>query len=407
MKKDKAPPKKILIVEDDDFLRASLLENLKLAGYEAKCASDGAQARQLLSLEPFDAVLSDLKMPNVNGLQLLFWTKEHQPLPFILMTGFPDLAESLDAEKSGAVALLIKPFKSANLLEALASCFPTATVDDSMEPGDEDVDDQYCKVALDDFVSGSDIRYDIFVRLSEKKYVRIAHCGQDISLEQIKSYKEKGVFHLYMQKSDFRSYVSFNTKLVRTVAQSSKITKIKKLNFLKHTAEILSASIFSDMPDEEGVANAKSVVETSVQLLQDHDDAIAVLELLNSHADFVYSHSVAVSFYSVLLARKLKWKSTSNFFKLSTGALFHDIGKKEIPRDILFKPRKSLTVEETTFIESHTVRGAEILSQLPDLPNDAVQIASQHHENCVGFGFPRRLRKEKISPARKSSRGGQ
>jgi putative nucleotidyltransferase with HDIG domain len=398
MAKTLVPKKRILLVEDDDFFRPTLEESIQAAGYEVRGVPGGAEAQSILGLETFDAVVSDINMPGVNGVQLLNWIKRHRPLPVILMTGFADLAETLDAHESGAAGFLTKPFRKEELIAAIAACFPGSAAP-AAEP--EDLDGQYCKLSLDDFVSGSNISYDIYARLSANKYIRIAYNGQDISVERIKSYKQKGIHHLYMNKEDFRRYVNFNAKLVGAVAKSSKISKAKKLNFLKHTAEIVSASIFGDTPDREVVEDARSIVESSIQLLTDDDDAFAVLDVLNSHADFLYAHSVAVSFYSVLLARQLKWKSQATFVKLSEGALFHDIGKKEIPKEILTKTRTSLSVEEAMLLESHTTRGAQILSELPGLPSDAVQIALEHHENCVGFGFPRRLRHNKIHPLAK------
>jgi putative nucleotidyltransferase with HDIG domain len=312
------------------------------------------------------------------------------------MTGFADLADTLDAHTSGAAGFLAKPFNQAELLDILATCFPG---DSQTEPAEQEpVDSEYCALNLEDFVSGSDIKYDIYVRLSAAKYVCIAHCGQDISVDRIKSYKAKGIRSLYMTKSDFRSYVKFNVALAGKVADAKSIDRVKKLNFLKHTSELIATSVFGDLPDADSVSDAKSLVETSMQLLADDDDAISVLGLLESNSDFVYAHSVAVSFYSVMIARKLQWKSTATYTKLSIGALFHDIGKKEIPRDTLAKPRKNLTVDEILMLESHAARGSEILRQIPNLSNDAVQIALEHHENCVGLGYPRRWKANKIHP---------
>ena len=123
-----------------------------------------------------------------------------------------------------------------------------------------------------------------------------------------------------------------------------------------------------------------------------------MLDVLNSHADFVYAHSLGVSMYGVLLARALGWLSPQTAFKVSIAGLYHDIGKKEIPRAILEKPRFQMTLEERTIYETHPTRGKEILEAIKSVPTEVVEVAYQHHENILGTGFPRKLRKMSIHP---------
>ncbi|HTL11786.1 MAG TPA: HD domain-containing phosphohydrolase, partial [Bdellovibrionota bacterium] len=83
---------------------------------------------------------------------------------------------------------------------------------------------------------------------------------------------------------------------------------------------------------------------------------------------------------------------------VSISGLLHDVGMKELSREIVDKPRHALSATEKTLMESHTVRGAEILNQMPNLPSDAAIVAMQHQEDCAGFGYPRALTKSKIHP---------
>jgi putative nucleotidyltransferase with HDIG domain len=387
---------KVLLVEDDDFLRPELVRCLEDAGYEASGVGGGKDAKHLLSLHDFDAVVSDINMPEINGIQLFNWIKAHRPMPVILMTGFADLAETLDAHNCGAAAFLAKPFKRDELTRAVRACFPVLS--DASAPATCDLDDEFRGLSLDDFVSGSDIRFDIYVRLASDKYVKIAHSGQDITVDRIRAYKEKGIRSLYMTREDFKSYVRFAVGLVGAVAGSDRVTQAKKANFLKHAAEILASSFFSEGLDPGLVTDVKAVVGVSVDLLSDNADAIGVLDSLRSHADFVYAHSVAVTFYSVLIARTLGWSSAAILKRLALGAMLHDIGKKEIPRELLLKTRKDLSAIERATLESHTSRGADILGGIAGIPSDVAQIALEHHETCVGMGYPRRIRRDKIHP---------
>jgi HD-GYP domain-containing protein (c-di-GMP phosphodiesterase class II) len=85
-------------------------------------------------------------------------------------------------------------------------------------------------------------------------------------------------------------------------------------------------------------------------------------------------------------------------FRLSIAGLFHDIGKKEIDRAILEKPRGTLTQEEVKILESHPKRALEILGGVESIPEDVLQIILHHHERDAGNGYPSGLRRQKIHP---------
>jgi CheY-like chemotaxis protein len=103
--------KRILIVEDDADLLESLMMDLEDLGVLVLGAQSGHEALQILSTETVDAVVSDIKMPNGNGIELLKRLKEINPkVPvLIFMTGFSDLtlSEALDL---GAETVIHKPF---------------------------------------------------------------------------------------------------------------------------------------------------------------------------------------------------------------------------------------------------------------------------------------------------------
>jgi putative nucleotidyltransferase with HDIG domain len=165
-----------------------------------------------------------------------------------------------------------------------------------------------------------------------------------------------------------------------------------------HTTEVMLQQLYTSEISREDYLQAQSLVENAVSLLCDNSDAADLLCALTSHSDFLYAHSVAVSLYSSLIGKAMEWSSPTTVIRLSLGGLLHDVGKKEISREILEKPRMELTPDEIALFESHPKRGAEILAQLQCIPTDILQIAHEHHENCVGTGYPMRLRKTKITP---------
>ena len=125
------------------------------------------------------------------------------------------------------------------------------------------------------------------------------------------------------------------------------------------------------------------------------------LNTLQTHTDFMYAHSVGVSVYSVMLARKIGWTASSTLAKVGLAGLLHDIGKKEISKETLAKPRAQLTPDEIKTIESHTTRGRDILREMKNVPTEVAEAAFQHHELAHGGGYPRAIPDAQIHPIAK------
>lgn len=107
---ENAKAAKILLIEDDPDGRRSVTEALEVAGWTVVAAPDGATAVALLQKEEFDAVLSDLVLPDTNGLEILEKARKlHPQLPFLLMTAYGSVETAIRAMKSGAYDYLVKP----------------------------------------------------------------------------------------------------------------------------------------------------------------------------------------------------------------------------------------------------------------------------------------------------------
>ena len=98
-----------------------LASNLKKHGFDVQHAADGIEACAHLLIKTFDAIITDIQMPHMDGLELLKLVRKDFPnIPVLLMTGATYLTES-DALDRGAAALLFKPqLTAASLAEALA-----------------------------------------------------------------------------------------------------------------------------------------------------------------------------------------------------------------------------------------------------------------------------------------------
>jgi DNA-binding NtrC family response regulator len=129
--------KKILVVDDESEMRVALETTLKREGYQPVCVEDGKKAWERVQNESFDLIVSDVKMPKMDGVELLRAVKQHAPKTIvIMMTAYGDIDNAVETMKVGAFDYLLKPFSAEILISSVNRAFmkepdsnikPTAT----------------------------------------------------------------------------------------------------------------------------------------------------------------------------------------------------------------------------------------------------------------------------------------
>lgn len=111
---------RILLADDDASLRRVVQFKLQKNGYDVAAVADGHQALEQLEREPYDLLLSDIRMPGVDGLELLERARERRPdLKVVLMTAHATVTQAVQAVKLGAFDYITKPFEDEQLFRAL------------------------------------------------------------------------------------------------------------------------------------------------------------------------------------------------------------------------------------------------------------------------------------------------
>jgi len=102
---------RILVADDEAATRMIVASQLAEAGFTVSEAEDGAEAIKHLREQKFEVALLDIKMPNVDGIQVLKFIRETSPeTKAIIMTGFADLELAMEAMELGAIDFFSKPF---------------------------------------------------------------------------------------------------------------------------------------------------------------------------------------------------------------------------------------------------------------------------------------------------------
>lgn len=384
---------KVLLVEDDDLLREVVASMVEELGLSVTQAENGVVAKGFIDSNDFQLVISDIRMPGLSGIELLNYVKAKKPIKVVLMTGFDEALASREAHEHGAVGFLAKPFLPDELSETLKKALSNNQVH-----GQSDLDYEFTGIRIEEFITGKEILFDIFVRISKVKFIKIATTGESIEFERIKTYKERGLTHLYLRNEDFRKYLGFSSNVALKASKSDQLESAKKLNILTQAStEILKELYVHDICPEHFVV-ASELVTTTIGVVGTQNEVMKLFNLLRESPDHLYRHSLAVSLYSVLIAKAIGWSSPRTLIRLSLCGLLHDIGKKELPKELLTKSRIDLTPAELKELESHAQRGMNILIHIPNLPEEVAAVALQHHEDNRGLGYPQRLTKNKIIP---------
>lgn len=107
----------VLVVEDKDSMAQMLRETLEAEGYQTVIARDGAEGIRFIREGTYDIILSDLKLPKKDGIEVLRTARAENPFtPFIMMTAFGTVETAVTAMKEGAYDFITKPFDTDHLL---------------------------------------------------------------------------------------------------------------------------------------------------------------------------------------------------------------------------------------------------------------------------------------------------
>jgi DNA-binding NtrC family response regulator len=111
---------KILVIDDELIIRVSCERTLASEGYDVRLASNGREGIDILSKEPFSLILLDLKMPDMDGVDVLKTIKEKWPdLKVVIVTGYSTVQTAVQTLKLGAHNFIEKPFTPDTLLSAV------------------------------------------------------------------------------------------------------------------------------------------------------------------------------------------------------------------------------------------------------------------------------------------------
>jgi len=115
------PDLRVLVIDDDDGVRAQVRRRLEADGITVEQASDGERGLEMALLRPPHLVVLDLVLPGMSGLAVLDCLRSHRDIPIILLSGLADEADRVSGLERGADDYIVKPFSGRELLARIRS----------------------------------------------------------------------------------------------------------------------------------------------------------------------------------------------------------------------------------------------------------------------------------------------
>ncbi len=236
-----------------------------------------------------------------------------------------------------------------------------------------------CDLYLKSRVNG-DIRYILFCRRDK------IFCD-----ERKKELIEKNIEKLFIRAVDYASYFKYQEKNLQDILTDEKISSEEKSHVVYNTAKYLAQDLLSNSRSglNTKVKRATKWVDNTVNYILHDKNAFPSLLKVTTHDYYTYTHSVHISVLGLLFGRHIHL-DIHNLKSLGIGGLVHDLGKVEIPLEILNKPGR-LTKREFEIIKKHPEIGIEFLKGGTDLDEKSLKVVIQHHENYDGTGYPNRI----------------
>jgi len=412
-----SPPEetpRVLVVDDERFIRDILADFLGMEGYSVRTAEDGVTALRELQKNRYDLVISDLKMPKMGGLDLLHEVSRHSPDTLtVIMTGFGTVETAIDAMKRGAYDYILKPFKVEEIIHIVQRGLEKRrlTAENlrlrealSLYKVSEAI---AASLSLDEVISTiessalTDVRADVACTWLEDGKGAYQRRSLSRREEVTKAAGELDPKVIVPRLEDERPLVVHRARAAEFFSEppelpvaSLAVVPLKMRGRLLGWFAVVSHT--STKQFDEGQRKMLSIIASraaaaieNARLYENLQDTFqqtiqGLAQTIDKMDRYTAGHSERVARYAVALARWLGLP-TDLVEVVRHSALMHDIGKLGCVMN-LNKPGK-LTQQEYEVFKKHPVYGREILDPIKFL-EPVVPGVYLHHERWDGRGYP-------------------
>ncbi len=389
-----------ILVVDDDGAFGQMVQKViaNLTNFQCSCAANGAEALDILAKHACDVVITDIKMPEMNGLELTRIIKEKYDADVIIVTGFYDDFTYEEAIENGGNDFIEKPARPTELILRLkrvlrerAALAKRREVEDALVQSEKKYRDIFDRAREGLFQATPEGRFIVANRALARMLghespealmaavtcipSELCVCRKDSDL-LLKTLEWSGSLHQYE--------VQFLRKDGRPIWVSTNVMPVKngvgRVLHYEGNIEDISARKMAEEERESSFTRLRKALGATVQ-------ALAVTA--ETRDPYTAGHQRRVADLARAIGTRMGLTADQRDGLRMAGTI-HDLGKISIPAEILSMPRK-LTEIEYGLIQTHAQRGYDILKDI-EFPWPIARMVLEHHERSDGSGYPRGLR---------------
>jgi HD-GYP domain-containing protein (c-di-GMP phosphodiesterase class II) len=265
---------------------------------------------------------------------------------------------------------------------------------------------EYCSIDTNLLIRVSPLEADIYVRLSDKKFIKLFREGDQFNLEDLKRYShQKKVSQMYIKRSETVEFVQKLTRQLISILNRNPFDDKSSAEIAEQAHEVLRELTQRVGFTPEVQEAAKETVKLSMKIMGKSPRLAQILQRIQAEPkNYTSSHSMMVAQVACSIASGMEWHSESTFHKLTLAAFFHDFTLKNQELAAiqslqeLEETKSHFSKEELAEFRAHPAKAAELVRALTEVPPDVDAIVLQHHERPDASGFPRGIASARISP---------
>ncbi len=405
---------KILVCEPDNKVGRELRDGLEERGYETSLVHNGREAQRFLVESEQSVTIVDIELSSFSALEVVKFIRFKNIKTKIILVAKSErlFEESLlskgNLKKLGVSTVMTRPFSLDKLEREIKGFFDRQSwkdVEQNESFTEEEIsafDDQFTSMKIEEFFCGNLAIFDVFIRLSKNKYLKILNRGESLEQERLDNYRlRKNVTHLYFKTQDRKVYINFLNDLIARLASRENVSSKTKLKFTQNLTNFMVQEIYTKGMDEATLKESIGVCESIHQTVESMPKLKTLFEELLKYDDSEEGHIFLTMIYTDAILKRLNWVSDHSRHKILMGAMLHDLGKLKFPKFLRSKKGAELNEKELLEYQKHPQYGLELLDQVPEIDQAVKQTVFQHHELVNGEGYPQGLAGNKIYPPAK------
>lgn len=393
---------RILVVDDEDYIRESIEIILKTEGFEVFSVDSGRKALDILHDNAIDVVLTDIKMPEMDGVTLLHTIKKSYNVEVILVTGFPSLDTAVESVKFGAYDYITKPFKvddlinkikkaveNRNLKQEVVELNKIISIYNSSKLFSNILTTEGVLAKLESIIKKEIHCSSFFIRIFTKNFVQSFNVHKYLEDYVSEHFNFKNSLTVFSNIEFYTDSLKFNGKDIHLAVfpMYSRdglwgivgVTKDGSDFFKDIDCRILSIYIDQFSLSMQNVYSFEDLSKGYIETIT------ALSNAVDAKDHYTMGHSENVKRYSLMIVDEMGFNEEFRQTMLQAG-LLHDIGKIGVPTEIIIKPDK-LTDKEYAEMKKHPIYGKDILEPIQFL-GDVPYYVMYHHEKLDGSGYP-------------------